>query len=68
MGRRSLRKLLAGLRLAPEERQAACAERCMEALFDPERAPARDLGEHEEAAIEAERRRWDARQGPMVRP
>ncbi|MEA2252895.1 MAG: hypothetical protein QOG70_3137 [Solirubrobacteraceae bacterium] len=68
MGRRSLRKLLAELRLAPEERQAACAERCMEALFDAERAPARDLGEHEEAAIEAERRRWDARQGPMVRP
>jgi hypothetical protein len=68
MGRRSLKELLAELRLAPEERQAACAERCMEALFDAERAPGLALGEHEEAAIEAERRRWDARRPPMVRP
>ena len=53
------RRLIAALRTSPEERQADCAERCLEVLCDAERAPARALGEHEEAAIEAERRRWE---------
>jgi hypothetical protein len=56
--RRSLRELLDELRLHPEESDAECVERCMEALFDPERAPAGRLGEREEAEIEAQRRRW----------
>ncbi len=46
--------------MSPEERAAACSERCMEALFDAERAPAVVLGEREQAAVEAERRRWAA--------
>jgi hypothetical protein len=54
-----LRELFAGLRISPEERHAECAERCMELLCDSERAPATRLGEHEEAAIEAQRRRWE---------
>jgi hypothetical protein len=45
--------------MTPEERQADCAERCLELLCDAERAPGARLGEHEEAAIEAERRRWE---------
>jgi hypothetical protein len=53
---RGLRRLLDALRVEPEEE---CAERCLEILCDPERAPAARLGEHEEATIEAERRRWD---------
>jgi hypothetical protein len=54
-----LRRLLDAIRISPEERQAECAERCMEVLCDHERAPAARLGEHEEAAIEASRRRWE---------
>jgi hypothetical protein len=53
-----LRKLLDALRPAPDEGE--CAESCLEALCDPERAGAVGLGEHEEAAIEAERRRWES--------
>ena len=55
---RSLRELIAELRLTPEERQDARAEECMEALFDPARCSCVRLGEREEAEIEAERRRW----------
>jgi hypothetical protein len=62
--RRTLRELLADARLTPEERQAAERERCIEALFDAERAPAVALGEREQAALEAERRRWAAQGGP----
>ena len=47
--------------ISPEERHAECAERCLEVLCDPERASAARLGEHEEAAIEADRRRWEPR-------
>jgi hypothetical protein len=64
---RTLRDLVAALRLSPEERQAQRAERCLESLCDPERARALALGEHEEAAIEAERRRWDGRHEPASR-
>ncbi len=63
-----LRRLIAALRISPEERQADCAERCLEVLCDAERAPAARLGEHEEAAIEAERRRWEGRQPPVSQP
>jgi hypothetical protein len=56
---RSLRELIAELRLTPEERLDARAEECMEALFDPARCSCVRLGEREEAAVEAERRRWD---------
>jgi hypothetical protein len=56
--RRTLREWIAELRISPEERRDACADRCRELLFDAERAPATQLGEPEEAAIEAERRRW----------
>jgi hypothetical protein len=45
------------LRATPDEGDRA--ERCLEALCDSERAGAVRLGEHEEAAIEAERRRWE---------
>jgi hypothetical protein len=55
----SLRALLAETHLDPDERRAACAERCMEALYDAERAPAVALGEREQAEVDAERRRWD---------
>jgi hypothetical protein len=55
---RSLRDLIAELRLTPEERVEARADHCMEALFDRERCGCADLGEREEAALEAERRRW----------
>jgi hypothetical protein len=54
-----LRKLVAAIRIPPEERQADCAERCLELLCDSERASAARLGEHEEAVIEASRRRWE---------
>jgi hypothetical protein len=64
--RRTLRELLAEARMTPEERRALCSERCMEALFDAERAPAVALGEREQAALEAERRRWVA-PGPPPR-
>jgi hypothetical protein len=57
----SPRRVIAALRLSPQERdEAQCAERCLEALCDPERAGAVRMGEHEEAAIEAERRRWES--------
>ena len=62
-----LSRLIAALRISPEERQADCAERCLEVLCDPERAPA-GLGEHEEATIEAERRRWDTLHTPASHP
>jgi hypothetical protein len=62
-----LRRLIEALRISPEERHAECAERCMELLCDAERAPATKLGEHEEAAIEAERRRWES-QRPQPQP
>ena len=54
---RSLRRLVDALRATPDEGE--CAESCLEALCDHERAGAVGLGEHEEAAIEAERRRWE---------
>ncbi len=56
--RRTLRELVAELRFTPEEAQDARAEHCMEALFDRERCECHNLGEREEAEIEAERRRW----------
>jgi hypothetical protein len=55
---RTLRELIAELRLTPEERDHARAEECMETLFDCARCSCGDLGEREEAEIEAERRRW----------
>ncbi|HMI68695.1 MAG TPA: hypothetical protein VK510_01785 [Solirubrobacteraceae bacterium] len=54
----SLRRLIDALRVTPDE--GDCAERCLEALCDPERSGAVRLGEHEEATIEAERRRWES--------
>jgi len=54
-----LRRLIKRIRIPPEERQADCAERCLELLCDSERASAARLGEHEEAVIEASRRRWE---------
>jgi hypothetical protein len=54
-----LRRLVDAIRIPPEERQADCAERCLELLCDSERASAARLGEHEEAVIEASRRRWE---------
>jgi hypothetical protein len=56
--RRALRELFAPLRLTPEEREYARAEECIESLFDPARCACRNLGEREEAELEAERRRW----------
>jgi hypothetical protein len=58
------RRLVAAIRISPEERRADCAERCLEVLCDPERAPGAHLGEHEEAVIEAARRRWDTLHPP----
>ena len=57
--RRTLRELLSDVRLSPDEAAEARAGECMEALFDQERCACHDLGEREEAAVEAERRRWD---------
>ena len=62
-----LRRIMDAIRISPEERQAECAERCLEVLCDPERASAARLGEHEEAAIEAARRRWEGRSPPVSR-
>jgi hypothetical protein len=56
--RRSLRELIAELRLTPEEREYARSEECMETLFDSPRCACGSLGEREEAEVEAERRRW----------
>jgi hypothetical protein len=56
---RPLRQILRDLRETPEDR----VEHCLEALFDPEQcacAHPGELGEREEAALEAERRRWAA--------
>jgi hypothetical protein len=64
----ALKRMLAAIRVSPEERHAECAERCLELLCDPERAPAARLGEHEEAAIEAERRRWETSHPPVPEP
>jgi hypothetical protein len=55
---RTLRELLAELRLAPEERREAHVEECLETLYDPVRCACVSLGEREEAELEAERRRW----------
>jgi hypothetical protein len=63
-----LKRLVAAIRISPEERHAECAERCLELLCDSERAPATRLGEHEEAAIEAERRRWEHLPPPVSHP
>jgi hypothetical protein len=57
--RRTLRELLAELRLSPDEAADARTGECVEALFDQERCACHDLGEREVAAVEAERRRWD---------
>ncbi|MDP9344144.1 MAG: hypothetical protein M3P44_00180 [Actinomycetota bacterium] len=54
---RSLRELLAALRISPEERQSTCCERSLEALYDGECRTAHPLADQEQAAIEAERRR-----------
>ncbi len=54
---RSLRELLEALRMSPEERRAECCERSLEALYDCECPRAHPLGDPEQAAIEAERRR-----------
>jgi hypothetical protein len=55
------RRVIAALRLTPEERdEAERADSCLEALCDPQRARGVRLGEHEEAVIEAERRRWES--------
>ena len=54
-----LRQLLADLRLPREEGPDARAEHCLESLYDSDRcACAGHLGEREQAALEAERRRW----------
>jgi hypothetical protein len=58
-----LGRLLAALRPPPDDGESA--ERCLEALCDPERAGSVRLGEHEEAAIEAERRRWESQHQPQ---
>jgi hypothetical protein len=65
---RIVRELLAALRLSPEERRDQCAEQCLESLYDVQRASAlADLGEHEEAAIDAQRRRWESHREPAPR-
>jgi hypothetical protein len=61
--RRTLRELLAEARMTPQERQDACSERCLEALFD-EGTPGIRAWEREEAALEAERRRWASSEPP----
>jgi hypothetical protein len=54
---RSLRELLAALRISPEERQSTCGERSLESIYDCECRTAHPLADPEQAAIEAERRR-----------
>jgi hypothetical protein len=61
---RTLRELFAELRLTPEERLETRAEHCIEALYDPARCPSVDLGEREQAVLEAERRRWSKPDAP----
>lgn len=58
-----LRELLDALRVPADDDPHAHAGECMEALFDQERCECRNLGEHEEAQVEAERRRWTAGAG-----
>ena len=58
-GRRTLRELIARLRLTPDEARDVHAEECLEALFDRERCGCADLGELDAAEVEAERRRWE---------
>ena len=53
-----LSRLLAGVRMTPEERADLCTERCLESLCDSERVPAGDYGEREEEVLEAQRPRW----------
>jgi hypothetical protein len=50
------RRFVAALKRSDD---SECAESCLEALCDPERHATHQLGEHEEAVIEAERRRWE---------
>ena len=64
--RMHLRELLADLRLPREETPEMRAEQCLEALFDPERCGCLNLGEREQAQIEAERRRWTAQDHPSA--
>jgi hypothetical protein len=64
--RRTLRELIADLRLSPEERFDTRADACLEVLFDPERCRSTSLGEHEEAVLEAERCRWTGAQAEKV--
>jgi hypothetical protein len=67
---RSLRELLLDLGLRREESPELRAEQCLESLFDSERcACGGHLGEREQAALEAERRRWTDAHGerPAVR-
>jgi hypothetical protein len=61
--RRTLRELFAEARMTPEERADLCAERCMGALYDEDGGGMR-AWEREEAALEAERRRWTTPRPP----
>jgi hypothetical protein len=65
--RRSLRELMAVLRTAPEARDGARCERCLEELFDPERRPPVPVAERDVAELEAERRRWEHVATPETR-
>jgi hypothetical protein len=56
--RRTLRELLADLRLPREDNPELRAEQCLETLFDSDRCACGSLGEREQAELEAERRRW----------
>jgi hypothetical protein len=58
---------LAKLRRASEAPEPECAESCLESLCDSERTHPLSLGEHEEAVIEAERRRWESGREPAPR-
>ncbi len=58
-----LRELLDALRVPADDGVDAHAEECLEALFDQERCACRNLGEHEAAQVDAERRRWTAGAG-----
>jgi hypothetical protein len=62
-----LSRWLAKLRRAPEESEPESAEHCLELLCDAQRAPTTALGEHEQAVIEAERRRWESGREPAPR-
>jgi hypothetical protein len=59
MLRLRLRELLIDLCLPREEGADKRAEHCLESLYDSDRcACGGHLGEREQAALEAERRRW----------